>query len=212
MSDFEANLKRMQGMLVRAGYAKIREPYDTSRLEREFAVIDVEVIAKRDYYAVLYLEAKSNWRGIATDIARKSEDPCLVVTRYGTRTIMTTVRDYGTPNPKPRHVVIEDDAAARWSLKSFINRIRARDGDDFLVIDGLVQAAMDGFSDYRDALRRFGENLGGIIDKTKDAVDAAIRGMRSTKRPPKDCSPCSGRRQAMPWPSGTSGTCWSSIF
>ena len=176
MSGFEDNLKRMQGMLARAGYAKIREPYDTGRLEREFAVIDVEVIAKRDYYTVLYLEAESNWRGIATDVARKNENPCLAITRYGPRTIMTTVRDHGTLNPKPRHVVIEDDAAARWSVKGFMSLIRSRDGDDFIAIDGRVQSAMDGFSDYRDALRRFGEILSGIIDRTKDAVDVAIRG------------------------------------
>ena len=176
MADFEANLKRMQGMLARAGYAKIREPYDTGKLAREGDVMDVEIIAKKDYYTVLYLEAESNWRGIATDVARNNENPCLVITRYGRHTVMTTMRDHDALNPKPRHIVIESGAAKRWSVDSFMGLIRVRGGDDFLAIDGRVQSAMDAFSDYRDALRRFGENLGGIIDRTRDMVDMAIKG------------------------------------
>ena len=181
MTDFEANLKRMQRKLGNAGFAKIREPYDTSKLAREVAVRDVEVIAKKDYYTVLYLEAESNWRGIATDVARKNGNECLVITRYGSHTVMSTMRDYGTLNPKPRHVVIEDGAAKRWSIDGFMKLIRVRGGDDSLAIDGRVQSAMDAFSDYRDALGRFGENLGGIIENTQKAVDGAIRGNSAYK-------------------------------
>ena len=176
MTDFEANLKRMQRMLAGVGYAKIREPYDIGKLAREGDVVDVEIIAKKDYYTVLYLEAKSNWRGIATDVAKNNENSCLVIARYGRHMIMTTTRDHDTLNRKPRHVVIERDAAKKWSVESFMGLIRVRGGDDLPAIDERVQAAMDAFSDYRDALRRFGENLGGIIDRTRDMVDAAIRG------------------------------------
>ena len=185
MTDFEANLKRIQRKLGNAGFAKIREPYDTGRLAREVAVRDVEVIAKKDYYTVLYLEAESNWRGIATDVARKNGNECLVITRYGSHTIMSTLRDYGTLNPKPRHVVIEDGAAKRWSIDGFMRLIRVRGGDDSLAIDGRVQSAMDAFSDYRDALGRFGENLDGIIDRTQKAVDGAIRGNAAYKEAAK---------------------------
>ena len=181
MTDFEANLKRIQKKIGNVGFAKIREPYDTGRLSREVAVRDVEVIAKKDYYTVLYLEAESNWRGIATDVARKNGNECLVITRYGSHTIMSTLRDYGTLNPKPRHVVIEDGAAKRWSIDGFIGLIRVRGGDDSLAIDGRVQSAMDAFSDYRDALGRFGENLDGIINKTQKTVDGAIRGNAAYK-------------------------------
>ena len=181
MTDFEANLKRMQRKLGNAGFAKIREPYDTSKLAREVAVRDVEVIAKKDYYTVLYLEAESNWRGIAMDVARKNGNECLVITRYGSHTIMSTMRDYGTLNPKPRHVVIEDGAAKRWSIDGFMKLIRVRGGDDSLAIDGRVQSAMDAFSDYRDALGRFGENLDGIIENTQKVVDRAIRGNAAYK-------------------------------
>ena len=181
MTDFEANLRHIQKKLGNAGFAKIREPYDTGRLAREIAVRDIEVVAKKDYYTVLYLEAESNWRGIATDVARKNGNECLVITRYGSHTIMSTLRDYGTLNPKPRHVVIEDGAAKRWSIDGFVGLIRVRGGDNSMTIDGRVQSAMDAFSDYRDALGRFGENLGGIIDGTRNTVDRAIRGNAAYK-------------------------------
>ena len=181
MTDFEANLRHIQKKLGNAGFAKIREPYDTGKLAREIAVRDIEVIAKKDYYTVLYLEAESNWRGIATDVARKNGNECLVITRYGSHTIMSTLRDYGTLNPKPRHVVIEDGAAKRWSIDGFVGLIRVRGGDNSMTIDGRVQSAMDAFSDYRDALGRFGENLGGIIDGTRNTVDRAIRGNAAYK-------------------------------
>ena len=181
MTDFEANLKRIQKKIGNAGFAKIREPYDTGRLAREVAVRDVEVIAKKDYYTVLYLEAESNWRGIATDITRKSGNECLVITRYGSHTIMSTMRDYGTLNPKPRHVVIEDGAAKRWSIDGFMKLIKVHGGDNSMTIDGRVQSAMDAFSDYRDALGRFGDNLDGIIEKTQKVVDRAIRGNAAYK-------------------------------
>ena len=174
---FEDNLKAVQGRLARAGYGRIRDPYDTSRLAREHAVTDVEAIAKKDDYTVLYLEAKSNWKGIATDVARNNENPCLVITRYDdTRTILSAMRDHGTLNPKPRHIVIESNAAKGWSMDRFMNLIRVRGGDDFLDVDERVHAAMDRFSDYRDALKRFGENLEGIISRTRSMVDAAIEG------------------------------------
>ena len=181
MTDFEADLKRIQKKIGNAGFAKIREPYDTSRLAREIAVRDVELIAKKDYYTVLYLEAESNWRGIATDVARKNGNECLVITRYGSHTIMSTLRDYGTLNPKPRHVVIEDGAAKRWSIDGFMKLIKVHGGDNSMTIDGRVQLAMDAFSDYRDALGRFGESLGGIINKTRKTVDMAIRGNAAYK-------------------------------
>ena len=174
---FEENLKLMQKRLVLAGYGRIREPYDTSRLAREHAVTDVEAIAKKDDYIVLYLEAKSNWKGIATDVAKNNENPCLVITRYDdTRTILSAMRDHGTLNPKPRHVVIEREAARNWSMERFMELIRVRGGDDFLVVDGRVHVAMDRFSDYSEALKRFGENLEGIIGPTRSMVDAAIEG------------------------------------
>ena len=171
--SFEENLKQMQKKLALAGYRKVREPYDTSELKMEDAISDVEIIARKDYYNILYLEAKSNWRGISTEVAKKSENPCLVVTRYGeSHIILSTVKDHNTLSPKPRHIVIETGVKESRSVGSFISSIRP--GLDYIETDERVQEAFDRFSVYKDAIDRFGENLEGIINRTGDAVDSAI--------------------------------------
>ena len=171
--SFEENLKQMQKKLALAGYRKVREPYDTSELKMEDAISDVEIIARKDYYNILYLEAKSNWRGISTEVTKKSENPCLVVTRYGeSHIILSTVKDHNTLSPKPRHIVIETGVKESRSIGSFISSIRP--GLDYIETDERVQGAFDRFSVYKNAIDRFGENLEGIINRTGDAVDSAI--------------------------------------
>ncbi len=175
--SFEENLKQMQRRLALAGYRKIREPYDTSELKLEDAVSGVEIIARKDYYNILYLEAESNWRGISTEVAKKSENPCLVITRYGeSHIILSTVKDHNTRSPKPRHIVIETGVRESRSIGSFISLIRP--GLDHIETDERVQEAFDRFSVYKNAIDRFGENLEGIINRTRDMVDHAIAGSR----------------------------------
>ena len=173
--SFEENLKQMQRRLALAGYRKIREPYDTSELKMEDAVSGVEIIARKDYYNILYLEAESNWRGISTEVAKKSENSCLVITRYGeSHIILSTVKDHNMRNPKPRHIVIETGVRESRSIGSFISLIRP--GLDHIETDERVQEAFDRFSVYKDAIDRFGENLEGIINRTREMVDHAIAG------------------------------------
>ena len=173
--SFEENLKQMQRRLALAGYRKVREPYDTSELKMEDAVSDVEIIARKDYYNILYLEAESNWRGISTEVAKKSENPCLVITRYGeSHIILSTVKDHNTRSPKPRHIVIETGVRESRSIGSFISLIRP--GLDCIETDERVQEVFDRFSVYKNTIDRFGENLEGIINRTRDMVDRAIAG------------------------------------
>ena len=189
---FESNLKDMQRKLALAGYVKVREPYDTSELKMEDAVTDVEIIARRDFYNVLYLEAKSNWRGISTEVAKKSGNPCLVITRYGSsHIIISTVKDFQTPKPQPRHIVIETGTRDRRSIGSFINMIKP--GSDFIETDDRVQKAFDTFAVYKEAIERFGEHLDDIIKKTKRVVDeAATNNEEYSNRVQKFLAMCRG--------------------
>ena len=66
----------------------------------EDAVVDVEIIARKDYYNILYMEAESNWRGISTEVAKKSLNPCLVITRYG-EIAHNPVHHKGSQHAKP---------------------------------------------------------------------------------------------------------------
>ncbi len=171
---FRENVKTLRGMLGRAGFAPTGDPYDTSQLDKGHAVVDIEVIARKDYYDVIYLETESNWRGISSDVARKNLYPCLVITRYGDgHTIFSTTKDHYTKDKKARYVVV-DNGAKKYSVAKFIRSIKAGPGDDTGGVDAKVQSTLDGFAEYKEALDNFADDLDDVIRATKTAVDKGI--------------------------------------
>ena len=175
-SSFSASLDALSRRLGRSGYHTTREPIDTSLISS--SMIDCEVIARNDEYRILYMEAESNWRGIARSVAESQNAPCLVATKYGDAMIMTTIRDKMTRSPRPRHIVISPDSE-KYGLSEFVKKIRATDEDDFLSIDEKVQKAFDVFSKYDEALKKFGENLDDVIKDTKKKIQS--RAQKSKK-------------------------------
>lgn len=168
----------MQLSFKGAGYEKIRDPVDISTLNKADRVIDCEIIARKDFFNVMYMEAESNWRGIASDAVSKSRYPCMMITRYGNaHHIFTTVQKHGTRNARLRHVVLETGARPAL-LQEFIRTVKASPHDDHIIIDGKVQAAFDKFSEYKQAVEEFAKNLDGIIKKTEVAMNKAISGNR----------------------------------
>jgi len=176
--SFEDNIRPLQLALRDAGYETVRIPVDISVLANAEKVVDCEIIARKDFFNIMYIEAESNWRSIASDVAAKSRYPCMVITKYrDTHYILTAVQNYGTRDAKPRHVVLE--ARSRPSqLFEFIRSIKADPHDDHVAIDGKVQASFDRYSEYKQAVEDFGKNLGSIIKKTESAMSQAISGNR----------------------------------
>lgn len=172
--SFDDNVRPLQRALRDSGYERIRNPVDISAFAKADKVVDCEIIARKDFFNVMYMEAESGWRGIASDAAIKSQHSCMVITRYGnTHHIFTTVRNHGTRNAKPRHVVLETRSRPNLLLE-FIQAVKASPHDDHVVIDRKVQAAFDKFSEYKQAIDEFGKNLSVIIRKTETAMDQAI--------------------------------------
>lgn len=171
---FRENAKILRGKLRHAGFAATGDPYDTGKLDKGHAVLDIEVIARKDYYDVIYLETESNWRGISSDVARKNLHPCLVITRYGDRhTIFATTRDHYTKDKKARYVVV-DNGARKYSVSKFLRSIKAGPEDDMGSVDVKVHSALDEFAKYKEALNSFAEDLDTIIRATKAEVDKRI--------------------------------------
>ena len=169
-------VRLFQRELRNAGYTQINEPVDTSAISKEDRIKYCESIAKKDYFNVVYLEAESNWRSIASELARENTPPRMIITRHGeAHHTFTTVRDRGTHNARPRHVVLETGPGYKM-VREFIRAIKAKSDDDHVVVDGRVQKAFDKFSVYKQAIDEFGENLDAIIKKTRDAVEEATRG------------------------------------
>lgn len=177
MTGFDENLKVLQNRLARAGYARTYDPFDTSVLDKDHAVVDIEIIARKDFYNVLYMEARANWRSISTDVAKKNQNPCLVITRYGeSHIILSTVKDRSTSHSKPRYMIIEADAKGKHTINKFIDSIKVGPDDNIITIDTKVQEAFDRFATYGEALKEFGKNLGVIIEKTREMVENAATG------------------------------------
>lgn len=152
--SFAEHARALQRELRGAGYKQVRDPVDISVIEKGDRIVECEIIARKDFFNVMYTEAESNWRGIASAVARNSRHPCLAITRYGnTHHILTTVRDHGTRDARPRHVVLETGSGAS-PLSRFILEIKADTTDDHLAVDGRVQKAFDKFSEYTQEIGR----------------------------------------------------------
>lgn len=172
--SFEDNIRYLQRLFRDAGYEVVRRSVDISDLSRADRVVDCEIIARKDFFNIMYMEAESNWRSIAGEVAIKSKYPCLVITRYGdTHHILTSVKNYGTHNAKPWHVVLETGSRPTQMLDA-IRYMKARLDDDHDKIYRRVQDAFDKLSEYRQAVEEFGKNLEKIIKDTESAMNEAI--------------------------------------
>lgn len=174
--SYDENVRRLQRELRDAGYEVVRTPVDISALAKADKVIDCEIIARKDFFNIMYMEVESDWRGIAARIVLMSKHPCVLITRYGnTHHILSTVKEYGTRDAEAMHVVVETRHTIA-SLAEFIRAIKVNPHDDHILIDIKVQAAFDKFSEYKQALDEFGKNLAAIIKKTEAVMNQAITG------------------------------------
>lgn len=172
--SFSKDIEPLQKQLSYAGYSEVREPYDISSLSKPEAVVECETIASKSFFNILYLEVKSNWKAISQEVAKKNENPCLVITSYGDYTILATMKDHTTLHAKPRYVVIDDSKPQL--LSDFIKSIKVKPNDNVSEIYDRVQKTFVKFSEYQQAIDEFAENLESIIENTKSMIDDAISG------------------------------------
>ena len=170
--SFSKDLESLHRQLSHAGYNQVREPYDTSSLSRPDVVIECETIASKGFFNILYLDVKSNWKAISQEVAKKHENPCLVITSYGDYTILATIKDHNTLHAKPRYIVI--DNSKPQFLHDFIKSIKAELNDNVSEIYNRVQETFDKFSEYTQAIDEFAENLEVIIENTKNMIEKSI--------------------------------------
>ena len=65
--NFEDNIRALQRTLRDAGYETVRNSVNISELAKADRIIDCEIIARKDFFKVMYMEAESNWRSISSD-------------------------------------------------------------------------------------------------------------------------------------------------
>jgi len=170
--SFSKDIEPLQKQLSYAGYNEVREPYDISSLSKPEAVVECETVASKGFFNILYLDVKSNWKAISQEVAKKNENPCLVITSYGDYTILATMKDHNTLHAKPRYVVIDDSKPQL--LSNFIESIKVKTNDNVSEIYDRVQETFVKFSKYTQAIDEFAENLEGIIENTKSMIEKCI--------------------------------------
>jgi len=170
--SFSKDLESLQKQLSYAGYSEVREPYDVSSLSKSEAVIECETIASKHFFNILYLEVKSNWKLISQEVAKKNQNPCLVITSFGDYTILATMKDHNTLHAKPRYVVIDNSKPKL--LANFITSIKVKPNDNVSEIYDRVQKTFVKFSEYTQAIDEFAENLEDIIKNTKSMIEKGI--------------------------------------
>lgn len=174
--SFEDNIRYLQRLLRDAGYEIVRDAVDISAFTNADRIVDCEIIARKDFFNIMYMEAESNWKSIASEVAVRSDWPCVVITRYGdTHHMLTTVANYGTHDKKPWHVVLETGSRPSQMLDA-IRCMKVSQGDDHNKIDKRVQAVFRKLSEYVQAVEEFGKNLEKIIKSTESAMNQAILG------------------------------------
>ena len=177
--SYEDNLESLQRTLKLSGYEGIRHPVDISALVKDDSVHDCEIIARKDFYDILYMEARSNWRGIATDVSKKQAKSCLVITGYGeSHLILSAIKDYATASPKPRHVIIDTNSKTH-SFDEFAKLIKVTQDDDTVSIDVRIQDAFDEYATYKEALDEFAVNLKNAIKNTRETI---VKASKNNKR------------------------------
>ena len=171
--SFSDNIEPLRKKLERVGYAETYEEWDISKIKNQNAIINCAIIAKKHFFNISYLEVESNWKSISAEIAKKNDNPCLIITRYGdSHIILTRLEDHNTKYSKPRYVVM--DISSSKQLEDFTKSIKVDINDTFVQIDKKIQNAFDKFSEYKSAIDEFGKNLELIIKKTKKMVDDHI--------------------------------------
>ena len=174
MREFDARAAELRDTLVRkCGYVPQDRPVDIGKTPGGDTA-ECCIIAGKANYNILYAEAGSNWKSVASAAAREQNPPCMVFTRYDeSRIIVSTKIDYEDPKRKSRFLVI--DHSTGKAFQNFLNTIKVTQVDTAQDIDTRVREAFDGFAAYKDALKEFSQNLKTAIYTTRKMIKMAIK-------------------------------------
>lgn len=170
--NFETRADVLREDLAKKGYTRVNKPVNLSRYVDAELISDCEIIARKTFFNIVYLEAHSNWKRVSAGVARTQNGPCIVFTRYDdSRMIVTTLTDRLLITPKPRYLVISGSSM----FKKFFNKIKVTSNDTVETIDSKIMNAFGELSAYNEALKEFGTNLDDIINETTELIETRIK-------------------------------------
>ena len=111
------NANDMRLLFVNNGYTYTDEIYDTRNISRNEFIDSCYIIARKENFVIIHVDAKSNWRSIATELISKNNDMCLIVTHVTGNHYVFSTPIYEDGKQKPSHIVINDSTQQKHSNK-----------------------------------------------------------------------------------------------
>ena len=164
-----ANTKDIQLLFVNNGYTYYDELYDTRNISKNEFIDSCHIIARKENFVIIHVDAKSNWRSIATELISKNNDMCLVITHVTRNHYVFSTPLYENGKQKPSHIVI-NDSTQQNILSKFVTKLRLKQEDTDVGTTLKMKKAFDEFNAYQQAIDEFAENLEEVILDTRDAI------------------------------------------
>ena len=164
-----ANAKDMQLLFINNGYTYYDELYNTQNISRNEFIDSCYIIARKENFVIIHVDAQSNWRSIATELISKNNDMCLVITHItGSYYVFSTpIHDDG--KKRSAHVVI-NDATQQSILTKFIAKMRIKQEDTDVGTTLKMKKAFTEFKTYEQAIDEFDKHLEMAIRNTRDVI------------------------------------------
>ena len=167
-----ANAKDMRLLFVNNGYTYADDLYDTRNISKKESIDFCYIIARKENFVIIYVEAKSNWRSIATELITKNNDMCLVVTHVAGNHYVFSTPIYEDGKQRPAHVVI-NDSTQQNILSKFIAKMRLKQEDTDVGTTLKMKKTFAEFNTYQQAIDGFAENLEEVISDTRNAIETS---------------------------------------
>ena len=166
------NANDMRLLFVNNGYTYTDEIYDTRNISRNEFIDSCYIIARKENFVIIHVDAKSNWRSIATELISKNNDMCLIVTHVTGNHYVFSTPIYEDGKQKPSHIVI-NDSTQQNILTKFIAKLRVKQEDTDIKTILKMKEAFAQFNTYQQAIDEFADNLEEVILDTRDAIETS---------------------------------------
>ena len=162
--------KDIQTMFVNNGYIHHNELYNIKNISKNKLVNSCHVIAKKENFLIIYVDVKSNWRSITTELISKNNNICLIITHVAKNHYVFSTSIHVDGIQKFSHVII-NDSTRQNILKKFIIKMRIKQEDTDVDAKSTIQKAFTEFDIYRQAIDEFAENLNHVISDTRNMIN-----------------------------------------
>ena len=167
-----ANAKDMRLLFVNNGYTYADDLYDTRNISKKESIDFCYIIARKENFVIIYVEARSNWRSIATELITKNNDMCLVITHVAGNHYVFSTPIHEDGKQRSAHVVI-NDSTQQNILSKFIAKMRLKQEDTDVGTTLKMKKTFAEFNTYQQAIDEFAENLEDVILDTRDAIETS---------------------------------------